>query len=58
MRQGVHQAEVARRVGAHRQSVGRWAQQLEEGDAALKWPDGQDAKRVCAQKTCGASNAA
>ena len=31
LRQGVHQAEVARRVGAHRQSVGRWAQQLEEG---------------------------
>ena len=31
LRQGVHQAEVARRVGAHRQSVSRWAQQLEEG---------------------------
>ena len=31
LRQGVHQAEVARRVGAHRQSVGRWAKQLEEG---------------------------
>ena len=25
------QAEVARRVGVHRQSVGRWAQQLAEG---------------------------
>jgi len=38
LRQGVHQAEVARRVGAHRQSVGRWAQQLEEGGVrALKW---------------------
>jgi transposase len=31
LRQGVHQAEVARRVGAHRQSVSRWAQQLEQG---------------------------
>jgi len=31
LRQGVHQAEVARQVGAHRQSVSRWAQQLEEG---------------------------
>src|SRR5438094_7503947 len=31
LRQGVHQAEVARHVGAHRQSVSRWAQQLEEG---------------------------
>src|SRR6266700_3903198 len=31
LRQGVHQAEVARRVRAHRQSVSRWAQQLEEG---------------------------
>src|SRR5215467_11830244 len=31
LRQGVYQAEVARRVGVHRQSVGRWAQQLEQG---------------------------
>jgi|SRR6202162_1552457 len=29
LRKGVHQSEVARRVGAHRQSVSRWAQQLE-----------------------------
>ena len=29
LRQGVHQSEVARQVGAHRQSVSRWAQQLE-----------------------------
>lgn len=31
LRQGVHQAEVARRVGAHRQSVSRWAEQLRQG---------------------------
>lgn len=31
LRQGVHQAEVARRIGAHRQSVSRWAEQLERG---------------------------
>jgi transposase len=31
LRQGVLQAEVARRVGAHRQSVSRWARQLEQG---------------------------
>src|ERR1700758_3753953 len=31
LRQGVPQAEVARRVGVHRQSVGRWAQQLAGG---------------------------
>jgi len=31
LRQGVPQAEVARRVGVHRQSVSRWAQQLEQG---------------------------
>ena len=31
LRQGVHQAEVARRVGVHRQSVSRWAQQLNGG---------------------------
>ena len=31
LRQGVPQAEVARQVGVHRQSVSRWAQQLEQG---------------------------
>src|ERR1017187_4768533 len=30
LKSGVHQSEVARQVGAHRQSVSRWAQQLEE----------------------------
>jgi len=30
LRQGVPQAEVARQVGVHRQSVSRWAQQLED----------------------------
>jgi len=34
---GASQAEVARKVGAHRQSVSRWAQELEEqGLAGLK----------------------
>src|SRR5262245_6180227 len=34
---GIHEAEVARRVGAHRQSVNRWKRALEEsGRAALK----------------------
>jgi len=37
LQQKVPQAEVARRVGVHRQSVGRWAQQLAEGgQRALK----------------------
>src|SRR5919108_1835786 len=37
LRKGVHQSEVARQVGAHRQSVSRWAQQLEAaGLPALK----------------------
>ena len=31
LRQGVHQAEVARQVGVHRQSVSRWAEQLKQG---------------------------
>ena len=31
LRQGIHQAEVARQVGVHRQSVSRWAQELEHG---------------------------
>src|ERR1700693_1171271 len=29
LKKGIHQSEVARRVGAHRQSVSRWARQLE-----------------------------
>ena len=37
LEKGIHEAEVARRVGAHRQSVNRWAKQLEEsGIAGLK----------------------
>jgi len=37
LKQGVHQSEVARRVGVHRQSVSRWARQLEQaGRAGLK----------------------
>ena len=31
LRQGVRQAEVARRVEVHRQSVSRWTQQMERG---------------------------
>ena len=31
LQKGVSQAEVARRVGVHRQSVSRWALQLEQG---------------------------
>ena len=31
LREGVPQAEVARQVGAHRQSVSRWAAQLKNG---------------------------
>jgi transposase len=31
LRQGVPQAEVARQVGVHRQSVSRWAAQLQRG---------------------------
>ena len=31
LRQGVSEAEVARRVGVHRQSVNRWARQLAKG---------------------------
>jgi transposase len=37
LEQGLPEAEVARRVGVHRQSVNRWAQQLAEGGCqALK----------------------
>ena len=37
LKRGLHQAEVARQVGVHRQSVGRWAKQIEQsGRAGLK----------------------
>ena len=37
LEQGVPQAEVARQVGAHRQSVSQWAAELrEKGRAGLK----------------------
>jgi transposase len=37
LKTGVAQSEVARRLGAHRQSVSRWAHQLEQGGVrALK----------------------
>lgn len=37
LQKGVHEAEVARRLGAHRQSVNRWARQLSEfGISGLK----------------------
>jgi transposase len=40
LEKGLTQAEVARRVGVHRQSVNRWAQQLVEGgrDALKRAP--------------------
>lgn len=39
LEKGLAEAEVARRVGVHRQSVNRWHQQLlGEGRAALKYP--------------------
>ena len=37
LKKGIHEAEVARQVGVHRQSVNRWARQLSEsGKAGLK----------------------
>src|SRR5512137_3058921 len=37
LKQGIHEAEVARRVGVHRQSVNRWARQLSaSGISGLK----------------------
>jgi len=37
LKQGIHEAEVARRVGVHRQSVNRWAHELaESGTVGLK----------------------
>ena len=47
LRRGVPQAEVARRVGAHRQSVSQWAGQLERGGrrGARSEPGGPDESR-------------
>lgn len=37
LKKGVHEAEIARRIGVHRQSVNRWAKQLaESGISSLK----------------------
>jgi transposase len=37
LKKGIHEAEVARRVGVHRQSVNRWVRQLSEsGVSGLK----------------------
>ena len=37
LKEGIHEAEVARRLGVHRQSVNRWARQLKEsGISGLK----------------------
>jgi transposase len=39
LKQGLSEAEVARQVGVHRQSVNRWAKQLADGGrSALKHP--------------------
>ena len=54
LRQGLHQAEVARQVGAHRQSVSRWAQELKEGwqagvaQGSTPWSAVTFAPRACA----------
>lgn len=50
LQKGYSQSEVARRVGAHRQSVWRWAQQLrQEARRALK----PGAGRALVRKICG-----
>jgi transposase len=52
LRQGLSEAEVARRVGVHRQSVNRWARQLlVNGRASLKFPGraGRKPKLTAAQ---------
>src|SRR5256712_12306788 len=52
LRQGLSEAEVARRVGVHRQSVNRWARQLlVSGRASLKFPGraGRKPKLTAAQ---------
>ena len=59
LRQGIHQAEVARRVGAHRQSVSRWAKQLEQGGKrALRKAARAGASRVSVPTTYDASRKA
>jgi len=46
LKAGVAQSEVARRVGAHRQSVSRWAEQLEQGGVRALKKAGRDLRRI------------
>jgi transposase len=46
LRKGVHQAEVARQVGSHRQSVSRWAVQLRQGGVRALKRAGQAGRRA------------
>jgi len=45
LRQGVPQAEVARRVGVHRQSVSRWDQQRKRGGRAALQSAGRSGRK-------------
>jgi transposase len=48
LEKGYSQSEVARRVGAHRQSVSQWATELQEkGRVEASWPGGPQAKARC-----------
>ena len=56
LKTGLHQAEVARRLGVHRQAVSRWAQQVAQwGRAGLK-AVGRAGRKPCCSRTslyCG-----
>jgi transposase len=45
LRRGIHQAEVARRVGVHRQSGSRWAEQLKRGGKRVLRKAGRAGRR-------------
>jgi transposase len=47
LREGVHPAEVARRVGVHRQSLSRWAEQLKQGGERALKKAGRAGRKAC-----------
>lgn len=51
LEKGIHEAEVARRVGVHRQSVNRWRRALEESDRSALRKSGRAGRKPLVSET-------
>lgn len=51
LEKGIHEAEVARRVGVHRQSVNRWRRALEESDGSALRKAGRAGRKPLVSET-------